>query len=106
MTGNSRGNETTEETPEETPDERYSRLVRSGAVIHMKNACGPTPAGVKIGTPCRPSPPRRRRTERSTLYGALADAAHTAKARTVHQTSSKELVKVLGHRCPKRLRRR
>ncbi|KOU64951.1 hypothetical protein ADK57_19485 [Streptomyces sp. MMG1533] len=47
------------------------------------------------------------------LYGALAAAAaapvqHTApaKARTVHQTSSKELVRVLGHRCLKRLRRR
>ncbi|MFE4969106.1 hypothetical protein [Streptomyces sp. NPDC056660] len=47
------------------------------------------------------------------LYGALAAAAaapvrHTAeaKARTVHQTSSKELVRVLGHRCLKKLRRR
>jgi hypothetical protein len=47
------------------------------------------------------------------LYGVLAAAAgapirNTApvKARTVHQTSSKELVKVLGHRCLKRLRRR
>jgi hypothetical protein len=40
------------------------------------------------------------------LYGALAAAADTVKARTVHQTSSKELVKVLGHRCLKRLRRR
>jgi hypothetical protein len=47
------------------------------------------------------------------LYGVLAAAAaapvrHTApaKARTVHQTSSKELVRVLGHRCLKRLRRR
>jgi hypothetical protein len=47
------------------------------------------------------------------LYGALAAAAaapirHTAsaKTRTVHQTSSKELVKVLCHRCLKRLRRR
>ncbi|MEV6170453.1 hypothetical protein AB0L99_19765 [Streptomyces sp. NPDC051954] len=47
------------------------------------------------------------------LYGALAAAAaapvkHSAptKARTVHQTSSKELVKVLGHRCLKRLGRR
>jgi hypothetical protein len=47
------------------------------------------------------------------LYGALAAAAsapigNTApvKARTVHQASSKELVKVLGHRCPKKLRRR
>nr|WP_254401925.1 hypothetical protein [Streptomyces sp. AC555_RSS877] len=46
------------------------------------------------------------------LYGVLAAAAaapvgHTAaaKARTVHQTSSKELVRVLGHRCLKRLRR-
>ncbi|MDC0766265.1 hypothetical protein [Streptomyces sp. HD] len=47
------------------------------------------------------------------LYGALAAAAaapvrHTAAAgaRTVHQTSSKELVRVLGHRCLKRLRLR
>jgi hypothetical protein len=47
------------------------------------------------------------------LYGALAAAAaapvrRTAptKARTVHQTSSKELVRVLGHRCLKKLRRR
>jgi hypothetical protein len=46
------------------------------------------------------------------LYGALAAAAaapvrHAAptKARTVHQTSSKELVRVLGHRCLKKLRR-
>lgn len=47
------------------------------------------------------------------LYGVLAAAAaapvrHTAaaKSRTVHQTSSKELVRVLGHRCLKRLRLR
>ncbi|MFJ2511767.1 hypothetical protein ACIPEL_19490 [Streptomyces griseoviridis] len=47
------------------------------------------------------------------LYGVLAAAAaapvrHTAeaKARTVHQTASRELVKVLGHRCLKKLRRR
>jgi hypothetical protein len=47
------------------------------------------------------------------LYGALAAAAgvparHSAgvKARTVHQTPSRELLKVLGHRCLKRLRRR
>ncbi len=46
------------------------------------------------------------------LYGVLAAAAAApvgpttaAKARTVHQTSSKELVRVLGHRCLKRLRR-
>jgi hypothetical protein len=47
------------------------------------------------------------------LYGALAAAAaapvrHTAaaKARTVQQTSSKDLVKVIGSRCLRRLRRR
>ncbi|MFE5815512.1 hypothetical protein ACFQ6S_19165 [Streptomyces sp. NPDC056479] len=47
------------------------------------------------------------------LYGALAAAAaapvrHTApaKSRTVHQASSGELVRVLGHRCLKRLRLR
>ncbi|WP_409472150.1 hypothetical protein [Streptomyces sp. HC307] len=47
------------------------------------------------------------------LYGALAAAAaapvrHTApaKSRTVHQTSSKELVRALGHRCLKRPRLR
>ncbi|MET7679898.1 hypothetical protein [Streptomyces sp. NPDC005423] len=46
------------------------------------------------------------------LYGALAAAASApvrhsapAKARTVHQTPSRELVKVLGHRCLRRLRR-
>ncbi|WP_261718373.1 hypothetical protein [Streptomyces sp. FZ201] len=47
------------------------------------------------------------------LYGALAAAAAApvrssvpAQSRTVHQTPSKELVKVLGHRCLKKLRRR
>ncbi|WP_406416197.1 hypothetical protein [Streptomyces sp. NBC_01614] len=47
------------------------------------------------------------------LYGALAAAAGApvrhaapAKSRTVHQTSSRELVRVLGHRCLKRLRLR
>ncbi|MBT2419900.1 hypothetical protein J7F01_05610 [Streptomyces sp. ISL-22] len=47
------------------------------------------------------------------LYGALAAAAATpvrhaapAKSRTVHQTPSKELVRVLGHRCLRRLRLR
>ncbi|WP_405613736.1 hypothetical protein [Streptomyces sp. NBC_00076] len=46
------------------------------------------------------------------LYGVLAAAAATpvghaarARPRTVHQTSSKELIRVLGHRCLKRLRR-
>ncbi|MGW7823984.1 hypothetical protein ACWGLF_39140 [Streptomyces puniciscabiei] len=40
------------------------------------------------------------------LYGALAVAAGQACVRSVHQTSSKELVRVLGHRCLKRLGRR
>lgn len=47
------------------------------------------------------------------LYGVLAAAAaapvrHSAaaKARTVHQTTSRELVKVLCHRCLRKLRRR
>ena len=73
------------------PDELYSRLVRNGAVPHMKNACSPAPRDVKI-------------------LGALA-AAPTgllgpAPARSVRQTSSKGLVRVLGDRCPKRLGRR
>ena len=71
------------------PDELYSRLVRNGAVLHMKNACSPTPRA---------------------LYGALAAAASApagaAPARTVHQTPSKELVRVLGHRWLRRLGRR
>ncbi|MET8075489.1 hypothetical protein [Streptomyces sp. NPDC005303] len=33
------------------PDELYSRLVRNGAVMHMKNACSPSPEDVKILTP-------------------------------------------------------
>ncbi|MEW2254951.1 hypothetical protein [Streptomyces sp. NPDC047869] len=33
------------------PDELYSRLVRNGAVMHMKNMCSPTPADVRIATP-------------------------------------------------------
>jgi hypothetical protein len=47
------------------------------------------------------------------LYGALAAAAGApllnglpGQARTVHRTASKELVRVLGHRALKRLRRR
>ncbi|WP_406126802.1 hypothetical protein OHQ89_33835 [Streptomyces canus] len=121
-------------------DELYSKLVRNGAVMHMKNACSQSPEDVKILTPewaveaaaeigagmvrrigdlgvrvigdpgllsAVPKAPAR------ALYGALAAAAespvrHTspAKARTVHQTSSKELMRVLGHRCLKKLRRR
>ncbi|MFF4901736.1 hypothetical protein [Streptomyces sp. NPDC001068] len=140
------------------PDELYSRLVRNGAVMHMKNACSPAADDVKISTPdwaaeaagrigaemaerigatgvrivgdpalLRAVPPQRGpapvagaaeariapEAAALALYGALAAAAaapvrHTteAKSRTVHETSSKELVRVLGHRCLKRLRRR
>lgn len=135
------------------PDELYSRLVRNGAVMHMKNACSPTPRDVKISTPAWaveaaaaraagmaeriartgvrvlgdpallsvvPTSPAPASGEAriapevaaQALYGALAAAAegpvrhaNPAKARTVHQTSSKELVKVLGHRCLRKLRR-
>ncbi|MFD4501680.1 hypothetical protein [Streptomyces sp. NPDC058457] len=139
------------------PDELYSKLVRNGAVMHMKNSCSPTAADVKISTPdwaveaagrigaeiverigamgvriigdpallhalpaipAQPGPPAAEariapEVAAQALYGALAAAAsapvrHTAepKSRTVHQTSSKELVRVLGHRCLKKLRRR
>ncbi|MFD3587603.1 hypothetical protein [Streptomyces sp. NPDC058683] len=140
------------------PDELYSKLVRNGAVMHMKNTCSPTAEDVKIATPdwaveaaghigaemveridamgvrvigdasLLSTIPKQREPATGpaaaeariapevaahALYGALAAAAaapvrHTAeaKARTVHQTSSKELVRVLGHRCLKRLRRR
>ncbi|MET7688706.1 hypothetical protein ABZT06_12115 [Streptomyces sp. NPDC005483] len=137
------------------PDELYSKLVRNGAVMHMKNACSPSPEDVKILTPewaveaaagigaemARsigdmgvrvigdpgllsavpeapaldgiPAPRISPEVAAQALYGALAAAAeapvrHTspAKARTVHQTSSRELVRVLGHRCLKKLRRR
>ena len=136
------------------PDELYSKLVRNGAVMHMKNSCSPTPQDVKITTPQwaieaagaigaemagtiaatgvrvvgdtallsavpeavgEPSGVPRIAPEvaAQALYGALAAAASApvrhsapAKARTVHQTSSKELVRVLGHRCLKKLRRR
>ncbi|WP_053847277.1 hypothetical protein [Streptomyces sp. NRRL B-24085] len=137
------------------PDELYSRLVRNGAVMHMKNACSPSPDDVKILTPewaleaaagiaaemtrnigaagvriigdlrllsavpqapvpdGIPAPRISPEVAARALYGALAAAAeapvrHTspAKARTVHQTSSKELMRVLGHRCLKKLRRR
>ncbi|MFG2953094.1 hypothetical protein ACGF5O_05100 [Streptomyces sp. NPDC048291] len=139
------------------PDELYSKLVRNGAVMHMKNSCSPTADDVKISTPAwaveaagrigaemverigamgvrvvgepallhtlpaiptQPGPPAAEariapEVAAQALYGALAAAAaapvrHTAeaKSRTVHQTSSKELVRVLGHRCLKKLRRR
>ncbi|OUD00434.1 hypothetical protein [Streptomyces swartbergensis] len=41
-----------------------------------------------------------------TVPHTAEERAGTVKARTVHRTSSKELVKVLGHRCLERLRRR
>ncbi|MEU5597538.1 hypothetical protein [Streptomyces sp. NPDC020298] len=143
------------------PDELYSRLVRNGAVMHMKNACSPTARDVRIATPRwaleaaaaagaeaagriaamgvrvlgDPAPlsavPEQAAAERAVpeqgepvpdvariapevaaraLYGALAAAAsvpaRAAQARSVHQTPSKELVRVLGHRCLKRLRGR
>ncbi|MFJ9863568.1 hypothetical protein [Streptomyces sp. NPDC101165] len=133
------------------PEELYSRLVRNGAVLHMKNSCSPTPRDVKIPTPrwaveaagaigaemaerirtlgvrvigdpallsavpelplpAGPEPWISPEAAARALYGALAAAASAPRganpARTVHQTSSKELVRVLGHRCLKRLGRR
>ncbi|MFG2787273.1 hypothetical protein [Streptomyces sp. NPDC048419] len=135
------------------PDELYSKLVRNGAVMHMKNSCSPTSHDVKISTPrwaaeaaagiaaemidaithtgvrvlgdpallsAVPKPagesPQEPRiapeVAAQALYGALAAAAEVpvrhstpARSRTVHQTSSVELVKVLGHRCLRKLRR-
>ncbi|WP_030858163.1 hypothetical protein [Streptomyces sp. NRRL S-37] len=133
----------------ELPEELYSRLVRHGAIAHMKNACGPTPRDVKIRTPQwaleaaagigaetaarigslgvrilgdpealsrvpasgeRAGEPRLApEVAAQALFGMLTAVAATngtGKGRTVHRTSSKELVKVLGHRCLKRLRLR
>ncbi|MFF1655010.1 hypothetical protein [Streptomyces sp. NPDC058255] len=134
------------------PDELYSKLVRGGAVMHMKNTCRPAPDDARIVTPAwaleaatgigaemaerigtmgvrvlgdpallsavpsaaqdGPAPAAARidpEVAAHALYGALAVAAeappeHPA-ARTVHQTSSKELVRVLGHRVLRRLKR-
>lgn len=131
------------------PDELYSKLVRNGAVMHMKNACSPSPEDVKILTPewaleaaARigaemagridatgvrvvgdpgllsavpkapvldgiPAPRISPEVAAQALYGALAAAAEApARSRSVHQTPSKELMRVLGHRCLKKLRRR
>lgn len=131
------------------PEELYSRLVRHGAIAHMKNACSPTPQDVKIRTPQwaleaaagigaetaarigslgvrilgdpeslsrvpasggQPGEPRLApEVAAQALFGMLTTVAATNgtdKGRTVHRTSSKELVKVLGHRCLKRLRLR
>ncbi|WP_435220487.1 hypothetical protein [Streptomyces sp. Tue6028] len=133
------------------PDEIYSRLVRNGAVMHMKNTCRPASDDARISTPewavraaadigaemagriaaldvrvlgdpallsAVPAPETPRtapvaarmdpEVAARALYGALAVAAASASAapaRTVHQTSSKELVRVLGHRVLKRLKR-
>ncbi|MEU0113654.1 hypothetical protein ABZ137_07945 [Streptomyces bobili] len=130
------------------PDELYSKLVRHGAVMHMKNTCSPTARDMKISTPAwaaeaaagigasaaarieamgvrilgdpallstvhepaqAPSgrPALAPEVAAQALYGALAAVAAAAgrsSGRPVHRTSSKELVKVLGHRCLKRLR--
>ncbi|MEU6354164.1 hypothetical protein ABZ896_33370 [Streptomyces sp. NPDC047072] len=131
------------------PDELYSKLVRNGAVMHMKNACVPASGDVKIPTPDWaveaaaeigaemaeniaalgvrivgdltllsavpkaptldgiPAPRISPEVAAQALYGVLAAAAEApAKTRTVHQTSTKDLVRVLGHRCLKKLRRR
>ncbi|MER7685915.1 hypothetical protein [Streptomyces sp. NPDC097610] len=134
------------------PDEVYSRMVRGGAVMHMKNACLPAPDDARITTPrwaleaaagigaemagriaamgvrvlgdpallsVVPSvasaeetgPPRiDPEVAAHALYGALAVAAATPayppeSVRSVHQTPSRELVRVLGHRVLKRLKR-
>ncbi|MFE2043392.1 hypothetical protein ACFXAZ_21195 [Streptomyces sp. NPDC059477] len=141
------------------PEELYSRLVRHGAVMQMKNACSPTAedarivtpdwavrrageiaaemtgkiadAGVRIigdpailsavpdrapaAEPGEPVPATARiapEVAAQALYGALAAAAcapvrhsNSAKTRTLHQTTSKELVKVIGRRALKRMRR-
>ncbi|MGW1585744.1 hypothetical protein [Streptomyces sp. NPDC002386] len=47
------------------PGELYSRLVRNGAVTHMKNMCAPTPADVRSATP-------RRAAEAAAAIGASA----------------------------------
>ncbi|MFH9858231.1 hypothetical protein [Streptomyces sp. NPDC017202] len=141
------------------PDELYSKLVRNGAVMHLKNTCGPTARDVKISTPAWAAEraaavgaaaaarsgatgvrvlgdpgllstgpePAGAGADRApgtavpdgsviapevaaqALYGALAAAAAASgrrSGRPVHRTPSKELVKVLGGRCLKRLRRR
>ncbi|WP_042172245.1 hypothetical protein [Streptomyces sp. NBRC 110035] len=139
----------------ELPEELYSRLVRHGAIAHMKNSCSPTPQDVKIRTPqwaleaaagigaeaaariggmgvrvlgdleplsrvpesAGPAGEPRLAPEvaAQALFGVLATVAATngadgangaGKGRSVHRTPSKELVKVLGHRCLKRLRLR
>ncbi|MEV5876233.1 hypothetical protein AB0L75_18765 [Streptomyces sp. NPDC052101] len=137
------------------PEELYSRLVRNGAVPHMKNACSPVPGDVKIVTPrwaaeaageigaeaaariaalgvrllgdpallsavpeqpapapasgqveTRIAPEIAARALCGALAAVIAGPGGGAAARAVHQTSSRDLLRVLGHRCPKRLGRR
>ncbi|MEU2059288.1 hypothetical protein [Streptomyces sp. NPDC013455] len=99
------------------PDALYSRLVRGGAVPHMKNTCSPAAGDVKIPTPRRAAEAAAAigagAAERITGPGvrvlgdpALLSAVPEGPERGVHQTPSKELVRVLGHRRLKRLRRR
>jgi len=147
------------------PDELYSKLIRNGAVMHMKNTCRPAADDARIATPvwaleaaagigaemagrigtmgvrvlgdpallsALPSaaakdaggdasgdtspdelsdPPRiAPEVAAQALYGALAVAAEAparpVAVRTVHQTPSGELVRVLGHRVLRRLGRR
>jgi hypothetical protein len=131
------------------PDELYSKLVRNGAVMHMKNTCRPAPDDARITTPmwaleeaagigaemaerigamgvrilgdpallsavlpsasAEPEPARiDPEVAAHALYGALVVAAEVPArpaARAVHQTPSGELVRVLGHRVLKRLKR-
>jgi hypothetical protein len=132
------------------PDEIYSKLVRNGAVMHMKNSCLPAPDDARITTPAwaleaaggigsemagriaamgvriigepallsvvPPSEGAKGEPARidpevaaHALYGALAVAAEAparpAAVRTVQQTPSSELVRVLGRRALRRLRR-
>ncbi|MFF0224449.1 hypothetical protein [Streptomyces sp. NPDC004629] len=78
----------------ELPDARYSWLVRNGAVMHMKNTCSPMPQNVKIVTP-------------RWAVEAAAGSGRPRRPRCARAPGVvEEPVRVLGHRCLKRLRRR
>ncbi|MFI9805708.1 hypothetical protein ACIHEJ_15310 [Streptomyces sp. NPDC052301] len=90
------------------PEERYSRLIRNGAVLHMKNACSPTPRDVKIVTP-------RWAVEAAGAIGAgaaeriaapgvriLGDPGLLSAVPSRPEPVPDEPPRVLGHRCPKR----
>lgn len=82
------------------PDEPHSRLARGRRDRAYEERVQPHARGVKIRG-------RRWAAQSAAATGAGATVrAGAVKARTVHQTSSKELAKVLGHRCLKPLRRR